>query len=85
MNVITAAQTAKDQRAPWQGLHLLRPTVEIASDKKIVDYTKLKEVSSETNAKFKGKCCVKKERQVSRCVNWYCFFLHSVQKLSSNI
>lgn len=50
--------------------------MEIASDKKIVDYSKLKEASSEPNAKFKGKfrhlnCCVKKERKVSRCDNWF--------------
>lgn len=61
--------------------------MEIASDKKIVDYTKLKEVSSDPNAKFEGKfrhlnCCVKKKEKCPTVITGLTmsFFLHSVCK-----
>lgn len=49
-------------------MHLWRPTVEMASDKKIVEYTKLKEVSSGPDAEVKGKFgyCVKKTQEYTK-------------------
>ncbi len=76
-------RTAKDQRAPRQGLYLWRPAVEMASDLKIVGYTKIKEVNSEPNAKVKGKiqafnlqCQKKKERKVYHWDNFFDLFLN---------